>query len=406
LVFYAPYAWSVFSFNYDNGQQPGAIYSIVFSMVVVVGNAIMYEVCARVSDSVQYRFKDSRETTYMLFYTIACSFNIAIDFVTTYFTTWEIIKGLHFRTYHGTPIHEIGSFTDRFESYAMQRVLAENTYRYAFPSTYLIPFLLEPMITIAVPYKIGQIIVRTHPEMQGKQAEEFLAAPAMEMGRYADLILNLILGVMIFWFPGGWTHQLFFGLAVSHIYIYLFDHMRVLRTIPTCTFASMDVDWWSQVALIPLCGMVLACCIFKANRQGYGILLEGNDIVKVCGVAFFGHALLHLALLVYVVPLFGKKPEPNPELDNLTYKDVAQSRAASWFSTNPIHCLRSRLIYKHTPACVYLHPGKEHILMVNEKIGCYFSADSAELPRDEDVTPTKASRGLFGSRSSSTAKQK
>jgi len=405
LVFYAPYAWSVFSFNYDNGQQPGAIYSIVFSMVVVVGNAIMYEVCARVSDSVQYRFKDSRETTYMLFYTIACSFNIAIDFVTTYFTTWEIIKGLHFRTYHGTPIHEIGSFTDRFESYAMQRVLAENTYRYAFPSTYLIPFLLEPMITIAVPYKIGQIIVRTHPEMQGKQAEEFLAAPAMEMGRYADLILNLILGVMIFWFPGGWTHQLFFGLAVSHIYIYLFDHMRVLRTIPTCTFASMDVDWWSQVALIPLCGMVLACCIFKANRQGYGILLEGNDIVKVCGVAFFGHALLHLALLVYVVPLFGKKPEPNPELDNLTYKDVAQSRAASWFSTNPIHCLRSRLIYRHTPACVYLHPGKEHILMVNEKIGCYFSADSAELPRDEDVTPTKASRSLFGSRSSS-GKQK
>jgi len=222
----------------------------------------------------------------------------------------------------------------------------------------------------------GQIIVRTHPELQGKQAEELLGATAMEMGRYADLILNLILGVMIFWFPGGWTHQLFFGLAVSHIYIYLFDHMRVLRTIPTCTFASMDVDWWSQVALIPLCSMVLACCVFKANRQGYGILLEGNDIVKLCGVAFFGHGLLHLALLVYVVPLFGKKPEPNPELDELSYKDVAQTLPASWFSTNPIHCLRSRLIYKHTPPCVYLHPGKEHILMVNEKIGCYYSVDS------------------------------
>jgi hypothetical protein len=312
LVFYAPYAWSVFSFNYDNGQQPGAIYGIVFSMVVVIGNAMMYEVCARVSDAVQYRFKDSRETTYMLLYTIACSFNIILDFVTTYFTTWEIIKGLHFRTYHGAPIQEIGSFTDRFESYAMQRVLAENTYRYAFPSTYLIPFILEPIITIAVPLKIGQIIVRTHPEVQGKLAEELLAAPAMEMGRYADLILNLILGVMIFWFPGGWTHSLFFGLAVSHIYIYIFDHLRVLRTIPTCTFASMDVDWWSQVALIPLCGMVLACCIFKANRQGYGVLLEGNDIVKLCGVAFFGHGLLHLVLLVYVVPLFGKKSRAKP----------------------------------------------------------------------------------------------
>ncbi|MFM7987552.1 MAG: hypothetical protein ACKPKO_50385, partial [Candidatus Fonsibacter sp.] len=50
VVFYAPYAWSVFTFNFDNGQQPGFIYSLSFSMVVVVGNQIMYEVCARVSD--------------------------------------------------------------------------------------------------------------------------------------------------------------------------------------------------------------------------------------------------------------------------------------------------------------------------------------------------------------------
>merc|ERR1719195_2385240 len=142
---------------------------------------MMYEVCARVSDAVQYRFKDSRETTYMLLYTVACSFNIILDFVTTYFTTWEIIKGLHFRTYHGSPVHEIGSFTDRFESYAMQRVLAENTYRYAFPSTYLIPFLIEPVVTIYVPLVLGRAIVGSHPEIGGRDAEEFLAAPAMEM---------------------------------------------------------------------------------------------------------------------------------------------------------------------------------------------------------------------------------
>jgi len=61
VFFYAPYAWSIFSFNYDNGQQPGIVYSIAFSMVVVVGNNIMYEVCARVSDYVGFRFKDARK---------------------------------------------------------------------------------------------------------------------------------------------------------------------------------------------------------------------------------------------------------------------------------------------------------------------------------------------------------
>jgi len=353
-------------------------------MVVVAGNAIMYEVCARVSDFVGYKFRDSRETTYMILYTIACTFNVLLDFVMTYITAYKVIKGLEFRTYFGIPIEHVSSFVDRFESYAMQRMLAENSFSYLFPSTCLIPFFLEPIITIYVPLKLGQIIVRCHPEIKGQEAEQWLLGPVMEMGRYADLILNLILACVIFFFPGGYTHTLFFGMAFSHVYIYLFDQYRVLRSVPQCTFANIEVDWWSQVMLIPVCGMVLMCCVFKANRQGYGYYFEGNNIVWVSCAAFCIHFVVHLLLLIYVVPLFGKKPEENPELDKLTYGEINQNLAASWFATNPIHCLRSQKIYKHSPSCAYLFMGKEHVLQVNEAIGCYFFDDAGETPRDGD----------------------
>jgi len=384
VVFYIPYAWSVYSFNYANGQQPGPAYSITFTMVVVIGNAIMYEVCARVSDFVGYKFRDSRETTYMILYTIACTFNVLLDFVMTYITAYKIIKGLEFRTYFGIPIEHVSSFTDRFESYAMQRLLADNAFSYLFPSTCLVPFILEPIITIYVPLKLGAIIVRCHPEIQGQEADGWLLGPAMEMGRYADLILNLILAIVILFFPGGFTHTLFFGMAFSHVYIYVFDQYRVLRSVPSCTFANMEVDWWSQVMLIPCCGMILMCCIFKANRQGYGYYMEGNSIVLLSVAGFFVHFVVHLLMLIYVVPLFGKKTQENPELDNKTYGEANQTLAVSWFSMNPIHCLRSQKIYKHSPPCTYLFMGKEHVLQVNEQIGCYFIDDEGMTPRDEE----------------------
>jgi hypothetical protein len=372
----------VYSFNYANGQEPGPVYSISFTMVVVIGNAIMYEVCARVSDFIQYKYEDSRQATYMILYTVACTFNVLLDFVMTYITAYKIIKGLEFRTYFGIPFEHVSEFTDRFESYAMQRLLADNAYSYLFPSTCLVPFILEPIITIYVPLKMGQIIVRCHPEIKGHEADTWMLGPAMEMGRYADIILNLVLALVILFFPGGFTHTLFFGMAFSHSYIYFFDQYRVLRSIPACTFSNMDVDWWSQVMLIPCCGMILMCCIFKANRQGYGYYVEGNSIVLYSVAGFFVHCAVHLMMLIYVVPLFGKKTKENHDLENMTYSEVNQGLAASWFSTNPIHCLRSQKIYKHEPPCVYLFMGKEHVLQVNEDIGCYFVDDEGQTPRD------------------------
>jgi len=380
VVFFLPYAWSVYTFNYDNGQQPGTYYTIAFTMVVVVGNSIMYEACARVSDFVQFRFSHCRETLYMMLYTIACTINVLLDLGLTYLITWEIAKGLDFRTYFGVYLDHVTDFPDRFESYAMQRVLGENAYMYAFPATFLVPFLFEPIITIWAPYKLGKIIVRCHPEIEGLEAERFLMCWPMDMGRYADIIVNVILSTVILFFPGGYTYRLFFGMVISHIWIYSYDQYKLLRCVRECNFASMEVDWWSQVLLIPCCGVILSCLVFKANTGDYGYYFEGNSIVMACASAFVAHVAVHLLMLVYVVPLFGE--EERDESKRMSYENVNQQKAASWFSTNPIHCLRSDFIYRHTPPCGYRFLGKEHLLEVNEDIGCFYFDNEVSPPDD------------------------
>jgi len=373
VVFYAPYAWSVMTFNYDNGQQPGAIYALSFSMVVVLGNQIMYETCARVSDFIGFRFTDTKAVCYMILFTVSCLYNVLVDMVTTYWIAEQVMEELGFRTYFGKKLSEIETFTEKFETYAMQRSLAENTYRYAFPATYLIPFLLEPLATIYVPLVLGRALVGTHPEVRGRDAEGWVASIPMDMGRYADVVLNMLLGVIILYFPGGWTHYLFFGLAASHVWIYVFDHGRLLRSVPAITVATMEVDWWAQAMLAPVCGIVLSCLVFKANCQGHGYCIQGMPLVGICTAAFWVHTIVHFLLLLYVVPFFGKpKPEEDPCKD-LGYKDVASVMPCSWLTTNPVHCLRSQLIYKHSPPCRFWFSGKEHMLEVNEKIGSYFT---------------------------------
>jgi len=387
LVFYGPYAWSIASFDYSNGNEPGIVYSISFSMVVVIGNAIMYQICALVSDFVGFRFKDDREACYMILYTVACVFNVALDLVTTYYMVLERMKGLGFKTFHGTKLQHIDEFNEQFETYAMQRALGENAFSYAFPSTFLIPFLLEPFITNVIPKQLGKLLVRSHPDIIGTAAENMLAAPELEMGRYADILLNILLAILIFYFPGGYTWKLFFGMAISHCYIYVHDHFKVLRSIPTCTFATMQIDWWSQAMLAPCCGLILGCLIFKANGQGFGYDIQGDMIVVVSFCACVAHVLVHLLLLRIVVPLFGRQDsdtsagETDPDKD-FTYKELNSSVAQGWFSVNPIHCFRSEHIYGHDPPCQYFIAGREQALEINEDIGCYFKDE--EEPEEED----------------------
>jgi hypothetical protein len=378
FIFYVPYALALYNFNYENGAEPPGYYGLIFTMVVVGGNATMYVVCDLCAEELRFRYKDTKQCVYLIMYLFACMFNVILDMFVTWKTAWKIMTGLDFRTYDGTRLEDVSSFTDQFETYAMQRSLAQNTFAYAFPSTFLVPFLLEPIVTILAPYQVGRLVIRTHNEVRGSSAEAYIAAFDFDLGRYADILLNVFLGILIFYFPGGYTWTLFYGMFISHIVIYIFDHWRVLNVIPTIKVSSNEVDWWAQLMLIPCASLIVACLVFKANCETYaGYCLKDMSLIGTTTLAGVAHFIVHGLLFVYLVPMLGK--EVKDANDSLTYADVAEVEPQTWFSRNPVHCLRSQYIHQHKPFCQFAAIGKEHLLKVNKDIGCYFEDKPAAV---------------------------
>eukprot|EP00747_Dinoflagellata_sp_TGD_P013149 gnl/TRDRNA2_/TRDRNA2_122294_c0_seq1.p1 gnl/TRDRNA2_/TRDRNA2_122294_c0~~gnl/TRDRNA2_/TRDRNA2_122294_c0_seq1.p1 ORF type:complete len:689 (-),score=86.88 gnl/TRDRNA2_/TRDRNA2_122294_c0_seq1:33-1937(-) len=387
-LFFLPYAYFTMSYNYANGQEPELHEAITFSLVVVGGNAIMYLVCSEVADMIRFRIIEDREVCYMLLYGLACVFNVVLDIVVCYYVAYYQMVGRDVKSYDGQPIAEMDNW-EKFKSYPMQRELGGLMVSYSFPATFLIPFLAEPIITIYVPYAIMKLIVRSHPEVVGMYAEDYLATTPLDLSRYADVLLNVVLAVMILFFPGGYMTVLFTGLVVSHLYIYIYDQYRILRVVPNTVFSENSVDWWAQWMFCIPCGLLLSCAVFKGNCQA-GI----RDVVEqtvgmqeeelVCdhspallakmGFVFVCHVILHTLTLLFIVPWFGKIEK---RCERVHYEHVALKHPRSYFSVNPVHCLRSQHMYGHEPPCDYCLAGKEHLLRRNPHIGIYFEEGQA-----------------------------
>merc|ERR1719183_3071987 len=99
-------------------------------------------------------------------------------------------------------------------------------------------------------------------------------------------------------------------------------------------------------------------------------------LVSVCSLAGIAHFIVHFLLLLYLVPKLGKELED--ENYGMTFEAVAKDEARTWFSVNPVHCLRSKYIHGDKPHCRLVSWGKEHLLEVNTKIGCHFFDEAAE----------------------------
>lgn len=387
-AFYLPYAMYAVSFNYKYGMEPHFLSSLIFSMVVVAGNAVMYVVCGEISNYISFRTIDSREVCYMMLYTFACVMNVIFDLVVTYLVAYRMMVGINMHTYDGKPLAEVHTFMERFETYAMQRELGEALWSYAFPSTFLLPFLLEPIFTIYLPFQIARLIVRSDKTFDGAFAETFLESTNMDLSRYGDIMLNVILAVLIFFFPGGYTVQTFAALVLSHVFIYAYDSFRALRCVQTFHFADIHVDWWAQWMLSLPCGLLLACAVLKANCEDSQHCLPGEQLIGLCVAAFLLHVALHTIALVYFVPLFGLREMPPTKQ---SYRECGERLASSFFTANPIFCLRSKYVYEHEPPCDFCVPGKEHLMRINHDIGQHFQ-DAAANVEDYDVSVRQLTR--------------
>lgn len=372
VCLYLPYALWVTSFSYDSGNDPPPEGAALLTLIVVAGNLATFLLSDFAAEKIGYLFESERMATYMILYCGAVFLQVFLDMIVSSKVSYTkmVSEGAH--TYGGKPIAELDSVQKIFESFPIQQTIGSQLFWYMFPACFLLPFLAEPFGTIMAPFHISKLLVQSHPEVKGHLAEKALKIfNPMDNSRYADVLVNLFLAVLIFWVPGGFTLPVIGGLLVSHIYIYCMDHYRVLRCVSRFSSASSATDKQAQRMLSVPCGLILSCIIFKQNcsNSAGSFCLDGKWLGILCFDVFLLHILVHLAVLHWVVPIFGLKEHKRASMD---YAQVNAKFAASWFSTNPMHCLRSQYFYNQSPPCSFLMEGKEYLMVKNPSIGCHF----------------------------------
>jgi len=397
LIFYLPYAYYVSSFTYANGNEPGMVANMVFTLLVVAGNQAMYFLADAVSVWCDFGFEDDREYWYNVYYLVACIVNVVADMFVTGYLAYRQMVSLGVHTADGQIMTQLDRFQDIVESYPMQKTMGRLLFQYCFPGTFLAPFILEPIGTIAAPYFMGKMLLRNHREVQGREAEKtMMFFQPMNLGRYSDNLLNMCLAVMVLYLPGGYVMPMFLSLTLSHIYIYWLDHWRVIRQVPSFCYARNVVDHFGSSWMAVPCALTAAAAVFK----GYHIYwpeLGGVPLLCVMGWAFFGHLAIHTAIIRKIYGMKGSH-----KISEEAYSQVAKHHPISWFSVNPVHCLRSKYIWGHEQPQVFYMQGKEHLQRENPTIHSYFEDKEAQEPDPPKQPPAPEVKQLPGAKNTLT----
>mmetsp|Transcript_33256 Transcript_33256/g.75774 ORF Transcript_33256/g.75774 Transcript_33256/m.75774 type:complete len:1030 (-) Transcript_33256:67-3156(-) len=383
FVFYIPFAYySVQLASVTGAEEAGwDVAQVYFTITVVLGNQLMYYACDQVADGVGFRYEDQKMAAYVVLYTLACFVNVLLDLVINYGMVRAHLFHIDAHTASGLDLRNL-TFQETFESFPMQGALGRNLFNYAFPACMLLPFLMEPVGLHMLPLQLQAWLVRGDPSIVKDRANRAMSMFApMDLGRYADCLLNLFLGTAILFFPGGLTLPIFIALAVSHLYIYFYDKWKVLRAVPAFVYASNDVDECASMMLSGVTALILMCAVFKGNcAHGSPYCYEGMELAGLLAAAGLAHIAIHAIILKFVVPALYSVEH---DVARSKYQDVASATPCSWFSASPMHCLRSYYIHKHNPPQLLCVGGNEHLLRKNPSIAAFFECKEAPC---EDFT--------------------
>jgi len=206
-----------------------------------------------------------------------------------------------------------------------------------------------------------------------------------DMGRYSDHILNMSLAVLVLYLPGGFVLPIFMSMALSHVFIYCFDHWRVLRAVPAFQYSRNTVDQFGTLWMGFPCALTASCAVFK----GYHIYwpdLNGLSLGCVMLWAFLGHIIVHIVVVKAIYKAKGKHVPATQ-----TYAQAAVHEPNTFFSSNPVHCLRSKYIWGHEPAQVYYMHGKAHLQRAKPEIGAHYEDKEAQKPPAPKMEAAEAS---------------
>jgi hypothetical protein len=377
VVAIIPNAMFLSSFTYANGDEPGFLTGFLFGLIVTLGQTFCFDLAARVSEAVGYVFVDDQQSLYIQLYLAAQYLLVGLDAVLIFWLTKQQLINNDAYTYGGDRIADLKSNFEVFQSYPMSKALGIQLYSYAFPATFLTGFILEPVLLTFLPSGVKSLLVLSNDAVRGlnaAKAMEFFAP--FDLGRYGDIHVNMFLAVLVFLFPGGFTALMFVCLLVSHIYIYALDHWRALRAVPKFYYSSQTVDTTSNVLLGAVCALLAAISVLDANcLPDYPICMEASTVELTAVAAFVIHFVVHVLVVQRLLPHVCRDAKKASEQK---YSVVARSEPCSWFTANPVHCLRSKYLHKQEPPCLYFIPGMEYLAKPNPNIGTYFAGASSK----------------------------
>jgi hypothetical protein len=345
FLLYLPYAFYMSSFSYARGDEPGHFSEGIFVALVVGSQIGLFVASSIAAKNAQYRYESDVQKMYTLYYNSALILNLALDIVLQAYLSYVQMVGVGAHTAGGKLLGSLTRFQEIFESYPMQKSVGKLLFKYCWPCTFFVPFLAEPFVAQWLPQHIGRLLIGSDARIKGLNAVKALELSEMEQGRYADVIFNVILVTFIPFIAPAYMHMTFMALIISHVYLYCYDQVKVLRYVVSFECTSPDVHTLGmKLFSIPL-SILAGALVFKANQLSGGADLGGGFLKdEVLLVAIVGamvlHVALHLSVLRCVASIFSEDVDRSDSTAN--YEDTAKLFPATYFSVNPVHCLRSK----------------------------------------------------------------
>jgi len=366
---YVPWGYYVGVYMDAFGELPSFAADTAFTILVVVGNQLLYFLCDKAARSVALSHTGEQEALYSVLYSLAILVNMCVDLLVLRLTSAKALAQFGMKV----PLESLRLF------------MSSRFFKYNFPSCFLIPFMAEPMVLYVLPFDLVTRLIGTR-EMRQTEADEMLQPVPMDLSRYQDILLNITQAVTALFLDHQYMLQTWVGLLVGQFFIYLWDHFKVLRVVRSFNFSSFLSELVAQRLTAFPCGILAACVGFRIHRlmslrdDVHNTELAAADprfSFKTSSgifVAILVHVSIHLYVLQRMMPQLTSKDCEDAWASKPTYKEIAMVRPANYFNTNPIHCLRSRYLHLHDPPCNFYVSGKEHTLAANPRIGQYYQA--------------------------------
>lgn len=318
---YVPYAIFYMYTNRIPGVRVGPVQDLLLGALIAVGNFIVACTVDVVVDRFDYRYKPDRDVHVMTL----CFGCVFLNTICDIFMTLKYAQGASLDDAFDSPI-------DKHLGYG--RVLARELMSLIMPGYLLIPYLLEPLMRIVLPFWIGKLVARSDRRVTKQVAVAWLRPPPVELSwRYADVCNNLCVCWVLLFLASPRAGEAMLFYLVFLVLVGCIDKYCVLRENRSCHTSQLLHKRFCMLWGCPL--------TFLAASVGYWVhqsSLEQYTGWHVICCFVVGHVVMYYSLISLI--LREHEEELVEDYQHVLRRHEAVGRTSTYFNTNPFCILR------------------------------------------------------------------